>query len=232
MLQVLFAILAGVLTIAAPCILPILPVLLGSSIGNTSKTRPLFIILGFIAAFTAAALVFSVFGRVLGLSQNLLRQISIGLLGLFGLFMIWPAPFELLTLRFNKLINRAGQLGQTQTGNSSGFVLGLVLGVVWTPCAGPILGFILTLIATTKELAFAGILLFFYALGAAIPMLLIAYGGQFVTTQVRLLSQYTKILQQIFGVLILALAVAMYFQFDLVIQAKLLQYYPALNPKY
>jgi len=232
MLQVLFAIFAGILTIAAPCILPLLPVLLGSTIGQTNKTRPLFIILGFIVAFTATALFFAAFGRVLGLSQNLLRQISIGLLGLFGLLLIWPKPFELLTLHFSRFFNQVGELGQNQSGNGSGFFLGLILGIVWTPCAGPVLGFILTLIATSKELAFAGILLLFYAIGAAVPMLLIAYGGQFVTTRVRVISQYSRILQQIFGVLILALAIAMYFQFDLTLQAKLIQYYPALNPKY
>jgi cytochrome c biogenesis protein CcdA len=110
-------------------------------------------------------------------------------------------------------------------GNLSGFVLGLTLGLIWTPCAGPVLGSILTLIATQGNVGSAGILLTAYAIGAGIPMLIIAYGGQYITTRVRIISRYTTILQQVFGVLIIALAIAMFFQFDTQIQAWLTQHY-------
>lgn len=230
MLQILFAILAGVLTIGAPCILPLLPILLGASVGQKSKTRPLLISLGFVVSFSAVGLLLSVLINQFHITPDLLRKIAVAALGIFGLFMIWPLPFELLTQHLNKLINRANQMsGRAGSGNWGGFVLGLMLGIIWTPCAGPILGSILTLIATSKDLVKAGLLLVAYAIGAGIPMLIIAYGGQYVTTKVRILAQYSRLIQQIFGVLILALAVAMYYQYDLVIQAKLLDLFPSWN---
>ncbi|WP_457831760.1 cytochrome c biogenesis CcdA family protein, partial [Staphylococcus aureus] len=84
------------------------------------------------------------------------------------------------------VVNRADAVGRRAgSGNWGGFVLGMTLGVVWTPCAGPVLGSILTLVATSSELAKSALLLFVYALGAGVPMLAIAYGGQYVTTRVR-----------------------------------------------
>ena len=233
MLQILIAILAGVLTVGAPCILPVMPILLGTSIGVTSKMRPLFITSGFILTFAGVGLLFAIFAKVLGLAQESLRNIAISLLGLFGLFMIWPALFEKLALRLGKYVSRASEIGsQFGSGNAGGFVLGMVIGIIWTPCAGPVLGSILTLVATQTDLARAGILLGAYSLGAGLPMIAIAYGGQLVTTKVRSIAKYATIIQRAFGFLILALAIAMYFKYDLIIQEKLVQFYPSLTPKY
>jgi cytochrome c biogenesis protein CcdA/thiol-disulfide isomerase/thioredoxin len=226
MIQILFAFLAGILTIAAPCILPMLPIILGASVGQTSKQRPLFIVLGFIISFAAASLVLSLIVTHLGLSQNTIRDAAIIILLVFAFFMIWPKPFELLTARLSGVLNKANQIGTSQTGNKGGFLLGLVFGIVWTPCAGPILGSILTLIAIQGTTAKAVALVIAYALGAGIPMLIIAYGSQYVTTKVRWIAQYATRLQQIFGVLILLLAVAMYFQYDVTIEAALTQAFP------
>ena len=226
MLQILFAFLAGILTIAAPCILPMLPIILGASVGHTSKKRPLFIVLGFIISFAAASLILSLIVTHLGLSQNTIRYAAIYLLLLFAFFMIWPTPFERLTTNLSGAINKANQLGTSQSGNMGAFLLGLVLGIVWTPCAGPILGTILTLIATQGTTAKAFVLVIAYALGAGIPMMLIAYGSQYITTKVRSIAQYSRQIQQIFGVLILLLAVAMYFQVDTTIENNLTAFFP------
>ena len=87
-------------------------------------------------------------------------------------------------------------------------MLGTTLGLVWTPCAGPVLGSILTLVATSKDTAWASLLLVVYAIGAALPMLAIAYGGQAVTTRVRSIARISPRLQQGFGVVVIAFAVA------------------------
>jgi cytochrome c biogenesis protein CcdA/thiol-disulfide isomerase/thioredoxin len=224
-IQILFAILAGILTIAAPCILPMLPILLGASVGQQSKQRPLLIVVGFIVSFSAAALLLSAIIGRLNLNPNLLRDIAITFLGIFGLLMIWPKPFELLTAKMSGTINSANQLGSGQ-GNWGGLILGLVLGIIWTPCAGPILGSILTLVATQGSTAKSAVLMFAYAIGAGVPMLIIAYGSQWITTKVKSIAKYSVRLQQIFGVLILLLAVAMYFQYDVTIEAALTQAFP------
>ncbi len=233
MLQIFFALLAGVLTIAAPCILPILPILLGSSIGQTSKTRPLFIVAGFVVVFSGAAIILSIFTRSLGLNTNIIRTIGVYVLGIFGLLMLWPTPFELLMLRFNKLFVRVGALGKAaKRGNLSGFILGMTLGVVWTPCAGPVLASVLTLVALQKDLSVAGILLFAYALGAGVPMLLIAYSGQYLSNKITAVAKYSRLLQQIFGIIILLLSIAIYFNYDIKLYSLFLKYCPSSNLKF
>lgn len=227
-LQILFAILAGILTIAAPCILPMLPILLGASVGQQSKKRPLFIVLGFVISFSLAALALSAIIQHLGIQPSTLRNIAVFALGLFGILMIWPKPFEILSLKLSGTINKASQASSGQ-GNLSGFILGVTLGLIWTPCAGPVLGSILTLVATQGNTAAAAILLIAYALGAGLPMLVIAYGSQVITTKVRAIAHYSTRLQQIFGVLIILLAAAMYFQYDVVIENALLAYCPAVS---
>ncbi len=226
MIQVLFAFLAGILTIAAPCILPMLPIILGASVGQRSKVRPLFIVIGFVVSFAAASLILSALVTHLGLSPNFIRNIAIVLLLIFAIFMIWPLPFELLTAKLSGFINKASEVGNARKGNSGAFILGLVLGIVWTPCAGPVLGTILTLVATQGTTGMASLLVLVYALGAGIPMLVIAYGSQWLTTKVRGLVKYSSRLQQVFGVLILLLAIAMYFQYDTVIENKLTAFFP------
>lgn len=232
MLQILFAVLAGMLTIAAPCILPLLPILLGVSIGQTSKTRPIFIVAGFVIVFSAAAILLSVLARNLGLDPNLVRTIGVFILGIFGLLMIWPAPFEFLMLKFNNFFTRISILTNPEKqSNASGFILGMALGIIWTPCAGPVLASVLTLVALQKELSVAGILLFAYALGAGIPMLLIAYGGQYLSNKITAIAKYSRLLQQIFGAIIILLSFAIYFNYDTKIYSLLLNYFPGFNPK-
>ncbi|MEP6790285.1 MAG: cytochrome c biogenesis CcdA family protein [Ramlibacter sp.] len=211
----LLAVLAGVLTVAAPCVLPMLPVVLGASVGQNDRTRPVFIAAGFSLAFCAVALAFSSFTHVLGLSQDTLRDAAALMLLLFGALMIWRAPFDWLAVRMNGLLNRVNAVGdRAGSGKLGGLVLGLTLGALWTPCAGPVLASILTLVATAPDLTQAGVLLACYSLGAALPMMAIAYGGQFVSTRVRQLAGKVHRVQQVFGVVVMLTAVAMFFNYD------------------
>lgn len=233
MLQILIAIFAGILTAGAPCILPLLPILLATSVGRSSKTRPLFIVLGFIITFSLVGLSLSYLVTHTGLHTDTLRSIAIIMLVVFAVFMIWPTPFEKLTMYLNGYINKANAIGsKAGTGNKGGFVLGVMMALIWTPCAGPVLGSVLTLIAASENLGKAAVLLITYAIGAGIPMLAIAYGSQYVTTKVRAIAPYTARIQQVFGVLVLLLAITMFFGYDLVLQAKLVEYYPGIVPKY
>jgi cytochrome c-type biogenesis protein len=227
MFNLVLALLAGIVTIAAPCTLPMLPILLGASVGQTGKVRPALIALGFVLSFSAAALVLSAITRVFDFDPNHLRSGAAILLLGFGLLMIWPAPFEWLSIRISGLAG-GGSAGNTafRQGNIGGFVLGTTLGLVWTPCAGPVLGSILTVVATSRDTAWASALLVVYATGAAIPMLAIAYGGQAVTTRVRSIARISPRLQQGFGVVVIGFAIASYFQYDTLIVAWLTGFYP------
>jgi cytochrome c biogenesis protein CcdA len=224
----LLALFAGILTIAAPCTLPVLPVLFGASIGQTTKARPVFIALGFAASFTVVAIVFSAITQILGIDSDSLRTGAIGLLLIFGFLMLWPRPFNWLGARAGNLLNRVHRIPlQAQGGNVGGFVLGTTLGLVWTPCAGPVLASILTLIATAPHTEWGALLLMVYAVGASVPMLAIAYGGQFATARIRSLARFSGPLQQGFGVLVMVFALAMYLQYDVVVTAWLSRFYPA-----
>lgn len=208
---------AGVLTIAAPCVLPMLPVVLGASVGSQQRSRPLFIALGFALAFAGAVLLFSTFTQVLGLSHGALRNAAALMLLCFGVLMLWPSLYHRLTLRASgALSGLAGwqPADPLRDGPLGGLLLGASLGVVWTPCAGPVLASILTLIATEPATGRAAALLAAYSLGAALPMLLIAYGGQVASAWVRRVAGGLQRLQQGFGVVVVGVALALLFQLD------------------
>jgi cytochrome c biogenesis protein CcdA len=227
MFNLVLALLAGVVTVAAPCTLPMLPILLGASVGQTGRVRPAMIALGFVLSFSATALLLSAITRIIHFDPNVLRSAAAILLLGFGLLMVWPAPFEWLSIRIGGQLN-GGSAGNTRPhqGNVGGFVLGTTLGLVWTPCAGPVLGSILTIVATSSDTAWASALLVVYAMGAAIPMLAIAYGGQAITTRVRGVARISPRLQQGFGIVVIAFAVLSYFQYDTLVVAWLTAFYP------
>ena len=228
MLTVLVALLAGTLTVAAPCTLPVLPILLGASVAQSSNARPVFIALGFVTSFSGVAITFSAITQILGVDQNTLHAIAVPILLGFGLLMLWPRPFEWLVAHARSLVGRTDRAaGRTHGGNIGGFFLGTTLGLVWTPCAGPVLGSILTVIATSPHIRWEALLLVVYTIGAAVPMLAIAYGGQFVTTRLRSVARVSHRLQQGFGVLVIVFAVAMYFQYDTFITAWVSGFYPS-----
>jgi len=227
MLNLVLALLAGVVTVAAPCTLPMLPILLGASVGQTGKVRPAMIALGFVMSFSMVALLLSAVTRVFDFDPNHLRNAAAILLLGFGLLMIWPAPFEWLSIRIGGLnVGSSAANARASKGIIGGFVLGTTLGLVWTPCAGPVLGSILTIVATSKDTAWASLQLVVYAIGAALPMLAIAYGGQAVTTRVRSVARIAPRLQQGFGIVVIAFALLSYFQYDTLIVAWLTGFYP------
>jgi cytochrome c biogenesis protein CcdA len=227
MFDLVLALAAGMVTVAAPCTLPMLPILLGASVGQTGSARPALIALGFVLSFSTIALFLSAVTRVFDFDPEALRSAAAFLLLGFGLLMIWPALFERLSVRVSGLFNgKPGVMGGSHQGNIGGFVLGTTLGVVWTPCAGPVLGSILTVIATSKDTRWASALLVLYAIGAAVPMLAISYGGQAMTTRVRGIARISPRLQQGFGFVVIAFAIASYFQYDTLIVSWLTSFYP------
>lgn len=220
------ALLGGVLTIASPCVLPILPIVLGGALHDRAEsrrnTRPLFIVAGFVIAFAALGMLLASASQHVVLAHETLRHAGLAILAVLGLAMLWKAPYAWL---MNRLGNLAGRVlpsgGGERAGSLGALVLGMSLGAVWTPCAGPVLASILVLVAQARDLGRAAGLLLLYAIGAGIPMLVIAYGGQFVRTRIRAVARHADRLQQLFGALILATAAAIHFQYDVLLYAHL-----------
>ncbi|KQO26667.1 cytochrome C biogenesis protein [Acidovorax sp. Leaf76] len=229
------AVAAGMLTVGAPCVLPMLPVVLGASVagGPAQRTRPLFIALGFALSFASVALLFSSFTQVLGVSPEGLRRFAAVMLLVFGVLTVWPRPFHWLSQYAGGVLHRVGSVGSVGLGSSGGnwggLLLGLSLGAVWTPCAGPVLASILTLIATEPPGVGTAVLLLAYSTGAALPMLAIAYGGQAAAHHVRRLSRHAHCVQQVFGVVLIAVALAMLLEVDGQVTAWLSQFYPSFS---
>lgn len=214
------ALLAGIFTITSPCILPILPILLGTAVAQSSRTRPLFIVAGFVLTFATLGMLLGVVSSAVDLAQGTFRNLSIGMLALSGLMQVWPAPYRWLMTHLESPLQRLSVGGdKADPGNAGGFVLGVSLGAVWTPCAGPVLASILSLVANAQTLGWAATLLLLYALGAGISMLAIAYGGQFMRSRIRQLGRHTMRLQQFFGFLVVLTAGAIYFQYDVLAYA-------------
>ena len=231
LLEAPLALAAGVFTVASPCILPVLPILFGSAAGVSIKTSgnasertfgrngPLMTMAGFIVTFTAFGLLLGAASSAVHVAQETLRNLSLLLLGGFGLLRIWSRPYDWLVARLPSFPVPSG----------GGFLLGASLGAVWTPCAGPVLASILVLVAGAQDIARSAWLLFLYAIGAAVPMLAILLGGQAVTQRVRVLARHSARLQQVFSVLIVVTALAMYLQYDVLVYARAADFFPQLK---
>jgi cytochrome c biogenesis protein CcdA len=229
-LEPLLALLAGLFTIASPCVLPVMPVLLGTAVERPARTRPLFVIAGFVLSFASFALLLGAVSSTVHIAQQALRDTATALLALFGCLRLWPRPFDWLMARMTWLQSVGSASHATSgAGNASGFVLGMSLGAVWTPCAGPVLASILVLVVKAQDLQWSALLLMLYAAGAAIPMLGILYGGQYALRQSRAIARHAQRLQQVFGVLVILTAAAIYFQYDTLVVAYLSSFFPSLK---
>ncbi len=225
-----FAIAAGFLTVLAPCILPILPIILGSGSGG-SKWRPVYVVLGFILSFSIFGAVFATAGSFLGLSNEVFRTIAIVLLFIFGFALVFESVYQKFTAGFSAKLSQLGAKisggGKKHGALIEGLLIGVSLGLIWTPCAGPILGTILTLAVTEGDVITVGILFGAYSFGAAVPMLAIAYSGGWFFEKMKRIGSHVDLLNKIFGMLILLTALAIVFGYDTVIQSYLLRFYPS-----
>ena len=171
------AFLAGLITAVSPCALPVLPIVFAGG-ASGSRRRPYAIIAGVVVGFTGSLLAVSWILRQLHLPQDLLRNISIVLLLVVAATLIVPQLGQVLERPLARFSRRSGgDLG-------GGFVLGLALGLVFVPCGGLVLAAITTHAATLGGGSRAAVAIAF-ALGTALPMLLIAYGGRRATAACR-----------------------------------------------
>lgn len=226
-LLIAFAFLAGVVTILSPCILPILPIVLSSTIGGeaTGKGRPLGVVTGFVLSFTFFTLFLSTIVRVSGIPADSLRGLSIVIIGLFGASLLIPKFQELMEQIFSKLTAFVPKSGQ-KSGFGGGVLIGLSLGLLWTPCVGPILASVISL-AITGSVNFEALLITLaYSIGTAIPMFLIIAGGQNTLRKVPWLLANTAKIQKAFGVLMILTAILIYFNIDRRFQTYILQTFP------
>jgi cytochrome c biogenesis protein CcdA/thiol-disulfide isomerase/thioredoxin len=162
---------AGLITALSPCVLPVLPILLAGG-ASGGRRKPYAIIVGLVASFSAFTLAGVWLLDALGLPKDLLRDLAIVLLFVVAASLLVPRLGLLLERPLARLGRRpGGDLG-------GGLLLGAALGLVFVPCAGPVLAAV-TVVAASRDLGLDVVALTLaYAVGAALPMLLVAAGGR------------------------------------------------------
>lgn len=221
---VLFAFLGGIVTILSPCILPILPIVLSGSITG-GKRRPFGVVSGFITSFTFFTLFLTAIVKATGISPDILRIVAVVVIAAFGLGLLIPAFQQFLERMFSRLAS-IGPKANTGDGFLSGLVVGLSLGLVWTPCVGPILASIIALAATQTVGLNAIVITLFYALGTSLPLLAITFGGRQLLVNHPWLIKNTEHIQKVFGALMLLTALAIFMSWDIKFQAYILEKFP------
>ncbi len=225
MILFLFAFLGGLVTVLSPCILPVLPIVLSGSLSGGHR-RPIGIVVGFVLSFTLFTLFISTIVKATGISSDALRTISIAVIFLFGISLLVPGFQALMERLFTKIAGAFSSRNTQGAGFFSGIALGLSLGLVWTPCVGPIIASVITLAAANSVSGAAVLITFSYATGTAIPMLLITFGGRALLRKIPWLLKNTGGIQKAFGILMIVTAIAMFFGLDRTFQTYITNTFP------
>ena len=227
LLLILFSFLAGIVTVLSPCILPVLPIILSSSVGGkeSGKARPIGVVAGFVISFTFFTLFLSTLVRISGIPADSLRLFSVIVVAGFGISLLIPKLQQKVEQAFSRIARLAPQ-GNTRSGFGSGVLVGFSLGLLWTPCVGPILASVITLALAESITANALLITLAYSIGTSVPMFLIMIGGQKLLGSVPWLRANTEKIQRAFGVLMILTSLAIYTGIDRRFQSYVLDVFP------
>ncbi len=221
-----FTFLSGVATIVAPCIWPLLPIIL-SATADGKKWKPLGIVTGIGVVFTLSTLFLSYLLTLIPFDPANLRIVSVIIISLFGVILIvpqWATVFERLMGRLTRFsgyyLHREGR------GFLSGLVVGSTLGFVWSPCAGPILGTVATLAANYPLNWTIVLLTTVFVAGVVVPLYGLALLGQQVFSHLRSVTPYTGFIQQLFGIVMIVAAILLYTGYDQILKSRAVEKYP------
>ncbi len=174
---------AGMLTTLNPCVLPVLPIVVATAF-NGGRFGPLALVAGLALGFSAIGLVVAATGSFLGLDPSVLRTVAAVMFILAGALFLFRRLQDGLAGLMQPLADRANALSLRADGGSLAgqFGIGLLLGVVWSPCSGPALGAAIGLAATAGGLAEAGLRMAAFGLGAGTILAVIAYASRAAMT--------------------------------------------------
>lgn len=228
-MDLIFAYLAGLLTLINPCVLPVLPIVLASAL-QAHRLGPVALAAGMAGSFVVLGLTVAVAGQALGLSDQTVAQGGAVLMIGFGLVLLVPrlnAGFATVTADFSARadagidqIDRSGLGGQAMAG--------VLLGAVWSPCVGPTLGGAISLASQGQSFPWAGAIMAAFAAGVASVILALGYGARAALARrraaMRMLAERAK---PIMGVIFVAVGLAILFRLHHLTEAWLLDTLPA-----
>jgi len=187
---------AGLASVASPCVLPVVPVIVAGT-ADDHRSRPALVVTGIAASFVAMGVLTSLFGAAVGPALPWLEKAVGALVVAFGVLLLARVNlFERLSF-----LQRVGSPGD---GRWSGLLLGLSLGLVWIPCVGPMLSGVLATVAAKGTLAAGVVLLAAYSLGFAVPMLAVGYGSQALRQRIRAVAGRPDAVRWASGLLLVA----------------------------
>jgi cytochrome c biogenesis protein CcdA/thiol-disulfide isomerase/thioredoxin len=226
-LLMLFALVAGAGTALSPCVLPILPALLGAGVTGGAR-RPLGIVIGLTLSFTFATVALVYVIEALGLPDTVVRDIAIAVLLVFGFSLLLPPLSDRIEAAISRLAPAPGRGGRGD-GFGSGLVLGASLGFVYAPCAGPILAGVITVSASQDFTAGKLAVALAYAVGSGAVLYLLMLGGRRVADR---LKAHRGRIQAAMGVVMIAVALLMVADLDIRFQSAIADDLPAVlvNP--
>ena len=220
MVLFLLAFLGGALTIASPCILPVLPFVFAGA-GQSFVRRGLPMLLGMAASFALVATLAAFGGGWAAQANSIGRGVALALMALFGLALLWPGLAERLSAPLVAWGGRLSQHAEQRGGIGAALLLGVATGLLWAPCAGPILGIILTGAALNGASAQTTALLLAYGLGAATSLAsALLVGGKVFSAMKRSLG-LGEWARRGFGLVVLAAVAAIAFGVDTGVLARL-----------
>ncbi len=227
-MDLVFAYLAGLLTLINPCVLPVLPIVLASSL-DQDRWAPITLAAGLSLSFVVLGLGVTAIGPTLGLDSDTVSQVAALVMVAFGLVMLVPAFSHRFAAATAGFAARAdAQIDQTSTSSLGGqFVSGALLGAVWSPCIGPTLGAAIALASTGDSLGWAGAIMLAFALGVSTLILGLAYGAKSALrrhqTLLRALAERSK---PIMGVVFILVGSALWFRLYHVAEAWMIDTLP------
>ena len=232
MTLVLIGLVGGIITGLSPCVLPVLPVVLlgGGSAGadtgpaaESARRRPYLVVLGLTVSFAVFTLFGSLILASLHLPDDAIRWLGLALLVLVGLGLLVPPLGHLIERPFYRFPQRAVGTGR------NGFLLGIALGAVFVPCAGPVLAAI-TVAGATGHIGLRTIgLTLGFAVGTAIPLLAFALAGRGLTQRLGAFRRHQGAFRAVSGVVVIVLAVALTFNLSDIIQRDIPNYLEAVG---
>ncbi len=178
-MEIIFAYGAGLLTLINPCVLPILPIVLATSL-QAGRHGPAVVAAGMSLSFVVLGLAVTALGRLIGLTPEMVADAGAVLMIAFGLVLLVPqfsARFETATAGVSARAD-AGIDGLDRTGMRGQFVGGMLLGAVWSPCIGPTLGGAISLASQGQSIVWAGAIMVAFAAGVSTIILALGYGAR------------------------------------------------------
>lgn len=218
---------AGALTTLNPCVFPILPLVVGAAV-QANRLAPLYMGLGMSFSFALLGVLVGLLADSTGLDQTVIREWSAVIMIVFGLSMAIPQAKDFMSRLFSPLADKASGASSGLSANSGlgAFGMGMLLGLVWTPCSGPLLASTLAFSASEGAVT-AGITLGVFGLGAAIPLVLVGTLSATRLGRVRAwVLQHGGRAQQIMGILLALVGVMVLAGFDKALEAWLTQVLP------